>query len=217
MWGSALGTWLIYYIDKNIDLNHGNINKTDRHFISNLDNKFQKIIGLGLLVLAIFNFNFLDFKTISFIIAILIFCAFYFFFLSKLQIFKEVFSSLVFTLSVCIFPQYLSNQINIVDCILFELIVFSNMLLLAIKDYEYDKVHHFNSLCTRLGINKTTLLFSSCLFTSILLSILFKSNLHLWVFISSGFYLTLLFLKFKIKNTVYHFWADIIFMMLFFF
>jgi len=217
MWGSALGTWLIYYLDKNIDLNRGNINRTDRHFSSELDKNFQKTIGLVLLALTIYNFSFLNFKTIGFIIAILVCCAFYFLFLSKLQMFKEVFSSVVFTLSVCVFPQFLSQQLSVVDCILFELIVFSNMLLLAIKDYEYDKVHHFNSLCTRLGTHKTTILFVSALVISIAISIFIKTELQFWVLISSGFYLALLFLKLKIKNIVYHFWADMVFMMLFFF
>ncbi len=226
---ATFGTWFIYFYDKIIDNKKRLINPTERHALTPLDFKIQIAIGLCLAILCLVNFHFIPLNHLFYYCHILPLISVYFIWSKKAQIpvvgfqtkhkffSKEIFSSLVITIVISFFPIIGQGvKINFLLHIVFFCMVFSNMLLLSISDYEVDKKNNFNSITMAIGRQKAIGMFYFLLLIIIALVIYFNIPFLIYwgiLFVVSFSVLCVAVMKQKVDAILVHILADSLFLL----
>jgi hypothetical protein len=210
--GLGFATWLIYFIDQILDYIKRKTKGNDRHHLTPSTIVFQLLLGAVLIIFMLINTTTLSIHHLYFIASITIFVVFYFtVILVKIGYLKEVFSALIMVVSISVFPQFLQGIFEFKwEYFFYFLILFSNLVLLAIADAKHDENLGFNSLIKYLGNKLTVRLLMLIIAFSLLGSFWCFETIGLWLFVHSILTLVLLFFRQKIESYLMHFLADFI-------
>lgn len=210
--GLGFATWLIYFIDQILDYFKRKSYENDRHHLTLNTIVFQLLLGAVLFILMLVNRTILSIHHLYFIGAIVVLVGLYFsLILSKIGYLKEFFSALILVFSIAVFPQFLHGVFEFKwEYFAYFLVLFSNLILLAVSDAKYDKNLGFNSLIKYLG-NKLTVSLLLLIITLLILSSFWCfETIGLWLFVHALLTLLLFFFRKKIESHLMHFLADII-------
>lgn len=212
LFGLGFATWLIYFIDQILDYFKRNQTDKNRHDLNIKIVGFQLALGIILGGLTLFNYQSISLKILLFIALIVVLvCVYFVLVLNKLVCLKEFFTALIITLTIAVLPHYIQKDItfNFAYLALF-LIVFSNLILLALADRKYDQKLGFSSIVQCIGKKSTTLLLAIILMVLLLMSITVLNHLIFWLIGHAILYFILLVYKDKIESHVMHFLTDIV-------
>lgn len=205
---------LIYFLDRIFDAKKTVFERNERHFLAKHDSYFNSFVLLILLLCSVYFFKNLSQKE-WFLITLMVFSSvLYFVFLKffKLKFHKEIMSSFIIALGLCVFPQLLDNQFVLKIGLAFFLMVLINMMLLSVSDYQYDLKHQFHSFAIYFGPQKTKVLVYLLILLLFILTFYIDSNIYVWMKVYVMYYLILTRLT-HLKNKMYlHFLADLIFL-----
>ena len=210
--GLGFATWLIYFIDQILDYIKRKTKGNDRHHLTVSTIVFQLLLGAVLFILMLVNRTTLSIHHLYFIASIAFFVAFYFtVVLVKIGYLKEVFSAFIMVVSIAVFPQFLHGVFEFKwDYFFYFLILFSNLVLLAIADTKHDQNLGFNSLVKYLGNRLTVSLLILVITLLIFGSFWCFETIGLWLFVHAILTLLLLLFRQKIESHLMHFLADFI-------
>lgn len=215
---ATFSTWFIYFYDKIIDNKKRQLAANERHALTPLDFKIQICIGVVLAISCVFKFHTIPLNHLLLYASILPLIGVYFIWSKKTQFLsKEIFSTLIITLVVSVFPAIgHSIKINFILHIVFFLMVFSNMLLLSIADYEVDKRNNYSSITMTIGKQKVIILF--CLFLLLILGLSIYIVVPVFMnwsicFVVFSYILLLALIKEKLDSILLHVFADSLFLL----
>ena len=113
--------------------------------------------------------------------------------------------------SIAVFPQFLHGIFEFKwEYFFYFLILFSNLVLLAIADTKHDQNLGFNSLVKYLGNKQTVNLLLLIIAFLMLGAFLCFETIGLWLFVHALLTLLLFFFRQKIESHLMHFLADFI-------
>lgn len=173
-----LSMWCIYTIDHVFDgMKETKQEFTKRyHFYFKNRKPLLSVIGVFGVFNAILILTFFDIRLIYAGIVMALLSLLYFLHIQKilrlLPIVKDIFSAILFTMGILIFPLFLNNGIITLSIIFFMLgfamVVMTNILLYSINDRSIDKAHHNQTLIIKKG-DKYTLSFLKLILISSML------------------------------------------------
>lgn len=213
--GASFCCWAFYWMDKLRDNRNKVFAPTDRHYQSTTDKVVQGLIGIILLWFTLSCYHPVSIYTfVVFSIAIPI--SFFYLMIANSQrkIAKEIFSSLIISITLCLAPILLNgDNIELVYFPLFFMMVFGNLLILGIVEKEYDLKHQFNSISiNNKEKNVITVLCILMLLIVLLAIVTGRQEAIIWAFVYCTIYIVILFSRKKADLNLLHLMADSVFL-----
>jgi hypothetical protein len=168
--------WVVYSIDHIIDGYKQNATEKDNRHRFIYDNRSKIIPILVFTTILAFSISLYIFPT-QLIIYGFILVALSGIYLMIINFFKiplkELFASFIFAVGIWFLPFFYSDNFHlqyILSFTLYFLLVFFNIIYLAIAEFDYDKKHQFNGMVHSIGLKsaKKLLIFLLILQTSII-------------------------------------------------
>ena len=232
----ASSVWCVYASDHLFDvINHRKTFSSKRRifFVKNFNIILLGVILIAIsdVLLSIFIFPFRFFiwgLVLAFFTLIYLLLVFFKRNKKHWYIQKEFFVAIIYSTGIWIFPIFNSKTINIIDFVffvIFFLIVWASILLIAIFEINADKKDNFSSFPISKGKKMSYFIIKMLLIISLILIattfITSSSLLHIYVSIffllmTISLYLILKFEKQFSKNNIYRFWIEAVFYLPFF-